>query len=162
MKVECLRQRPGGSEVEFPGVTYHFKPDGRGRHVAEVDDPAHLRRLLQIEAYQIAENMGGAPATTDDDMDDLPPAPAADTPPISAAPVTGEEDGGEGDPGEGQNGEGEGATEDAQTGETAEGLANLSDEELRKVFADRLGRQPHPKATRDTMIAKIEAETAKG
>lgn len=162
MKVECLRQRPGGSEVEFPGVTYYFKPDDRGRHVAEVNDPAHLRRLLQIDAYQIAESMGGAPATANDDTDDLPPVPAADTPPVSAAPVTSEETDGEDDPGEGENAEGEGATEDAPAGEATEAspLANLSDDELRKLFADRLGRQPHPKATRDTMIAKIEA--AKG
>lgn len=54
MKIVCKVVREGGSKVEFPGKTYHFKPDPKheGLHIAEVDDEAHIERLLSItEAY---------------------------------------------------------------------------------------------------------------
>lgn len=51
MKIECLIRRSKGTLVEFKadGKAYHFTPDEEGRHVAEVDDPAHIKRLLSIE-----------------------------------------------------------------------------------------------------------------
>lgn len=52
MKIECKLQREGGSVVTIGEETYHFKPDGKGRHVCDVRNKEHATRLLQIpEAY---------------------------------------------------------------------------------------------------------------
>ncbi len=56
MKIESIIQRAKGTVVEFPGVTYHFKPEQPGGpHVAEVADEGHAERLLSIpEGYRAA------------------------------------------------------------------------------------------------------------
>lgn len=75
MKIECILHRHGGSIVEFPGKTYHFKPQEDGRHVANVEIEAHIERLLSIpEAYRLYRaNPTAEPRIT--------LAPAQDTPP---------------------------------------------------------------------------------
>lgn len=56
MKIESIIQRAKGTVVEFPGATYHFKPEQPGGpHVAEVADEGHAERLLSIpEGYRAA------------------------------------------------------------------------------------------------------------
>lgn len=53
MKIECKIKRKGGSKITFgPSVVYHFKPESGNHddpHVCEVDNAAHIRRLLSIE-----------------------------------------------------------------------------------------------------------------
>lgn len=72
MKIESLIQRAKGTVVEFPGATYHFKPEQPGGpHVADVADEDHADRLLSIpEGYRAAGK--SKPATQ--------PAPAATEP----------------------------------------------------------------------------------
>lgn len=61
MKIECPVTRPGGSVVELWGTEYHFKPEVEGGpHVAEVADPAHQDRFLEI-GYKIHRGAGGKP-----------------------------------------------------------------------------------------------------
>lgn len=58
MKIECILKRRGGTFASVGGVTYHFKPQPDGRHVAEVTDPAHIGRFLSIvEGYRLAEDV---------------------------------------------------------------------------------------------------------
>lgn len=55
MKIVCKVIREGGSKVEMAdGKKYHFKPDPKNNdlHIADVEDAAHIERLLSItEAY---------------------------------------------------------------------------------------------------------------
>lgn len=59
--VECLAKRQGGTVVDFDDaeapdgrVSYHFKDDGTGRHVAPVSNEAHLQRFASItEGFRI-------------------------------------------------------------------------------------------------------------
>lgn len=55
MKIESILRRPGGTFVTLDDVTYHFAPDERGRHVAEVTRQTHIARFLSItEGYRLA------------------------------------------------------------------------------------------------------------
>ncbi|KFD27077.1 hypothetical protein [Sphingobium yanoikuyae] len=49
MLIESIIRRQGGSTVDLGSAKYHFRPDLEGRHVAEVDDPAHIATLLAIK-----------------------------------------------------------------------------------------------------------------
>lgn len=68
--VELIIQRDGGTENPMPatpyspkGATYHFKPTPSDpRHTSMVDDPAHLRRFLAIEGYELADDIEAVPA----------------------------------------------------------------------------------------------------
>ena len=52
MKLSCPVIREGGSFVELWGTEYHFAPMPDGCHVADVDDPKHQDRFLEI-GYKI-------------------------------------------------------------------------------------------------------------
>lgn len=52
MKLSCPVIRDGGSIVELWGVEYHFAPMPDGFHVAQVDNPEHQDRFLEI-GYKI-------------------------------------------------------------------------------------------------------------
>ena len=56
MKIESIIQRANGTVVEFPRITYHFKPEQPGGpHVAEVADEDHAETLLNIaDGYRMA------------------------------------------------------------------------------------------------------------
>lgn len=55
-KIECTVKRPGGTEVSIGPVLYKFLPDESGRHVAVVEDPAHVKAFLDVkEAYRLAD-----------------------------------------------------------------------------------------------------------
>lgn len=65
MKIECTLKRKGGTHVDMPGKKYHFEPQEDGRHIAEVEDDAHIERFLSItEAYRIARAPGAAPVAS--------------------------------------------------------------------------------------------------
>jgi hypothetical protein len=49
MKIQSKLKREGGTVVELGDVTYHFKDNGEGAHVAEVTDKAHIEHLLAIK-----------------------------------------------------------------------------------------------------------------
>lgn len=55
MQVECKIKRKGGSRIVMAdGTVYHFAPQADGRHVADVDNLAHLARFQEIpEGYRI-------------------------------------------------------------------------------------------------------------
>lgn len=54
MKIECILRRDPPTTVILGVTAYQFQPDEDGRHVCDVEDPAHLARLLSIsEAYRL-------------------------------------------------------------------------------------------------------------
>lgn len=54
MKIECILRRTPPTTVILGATAYQFKPDEHGRHVCDVEDNAHLARLLSItEAYRL-------------------------------------------------------------------------------------------------------------
>ena len=68
MQVESIIKSEGVSKIDLDGVTYHFKQDAEGRHVAEVASRKHLSRLLAIpEGYKLL----------DDDDEDVPASSGA-------------------------------------------------------------------------------------
>jgi hypothetical protein len=51
--IECKIKRLNGSHSIMDGVRYDFKPDKKGRHVCQVDNPAHVARFLAIsDSYE--------------------------------------------------------------------------------------------------------------
>ena len=67
MKIRCKIEREGGTPVRIDETDYHFTPNEKGDHVAEVSDPEHARKLLAVvEAYEpygveYVESGGAAP-----------------------------------------------------------------------------------------------------
>jgi hypothetical protein len=54
MKIECILRRDPPALVVLGVTAYQFQPDEQGRHVCDVEDNAHLARLLSIsEAYRL-------------------------------------------------------------------------------------------------------------
>lgn len=57
--IECLLKRQGGTVVDLPGETYHFKPASGvflHPHVALVEDREHVACFLRVpEAYALAD-----------------------------------------------------------------------------------------------------------
>lgn len=54
MKIECILRRNPPTTVILGATAYKFEADEHGRHVCEVEDNAHLARLLSItEAYRL-------------------------------------------------------------------------------------------------------------
>jgi hypothetical protein len=137
-------------------VTYHFRPDDAGRHVATIFEPDHISRFLQItEGYRMLGAVAApiaapvvsvgvattqaapvAPSTQAAHVQDAAPVTQAATATVTAP-----------------------TSDAAQTATTAEvkALDQLDDEELRAVFQAELGRAAHHKAKPETMIAQIEA-----
>lgn len=48
MKIESIIRRKAGTNVKLDDTNYHFAAGDDGAHVAEVTDPAHVKRLLGI------------------------------------------------------------------------------------------------------------------
>lgn len=60
MRIESLIKRPKGTEITLGQNTYHFVPDDEGRHVAVVENEAHILSLLAIkEGFR---SLDGAPS----------------------------------------------------------------------------------------------------
>jgi hypothetical protein len=71
MKILLKLKREGGSNIDLGNKKYHFKPNEKGHHVAEVSDPAHIKRLLSIPGYH--------PYDGTEPDDDAPVAAPAET-----------------------------------------------------------------------------------
>lgn len=54
MKIQCTI--PRDRNVELWGEVYQFRQDDKGRFVAEVEDEAHIERLLEIDCYRKVES----------------------------------------------------------------------------------------------------------
>lgn len=56
MLIQCKLKRAGGTVIELGDTSYHFKPNDKGDHVAEVTDDDHADTLLAItEGYAAYE-----------------------------------------------------------------------------------------------------------
>ena len=77
MKIQCILERNGGTKVDLGNTEYHFEPLEDGAHVADVENEAHIDRLLSIsESFRVYHGKGspkGKPATIE-----APAAPAAE------------------------------------------------------------------------------------
>ena len=93
--IESIIKRKAGTKIDFPTASYHFKPNDEGAHVAEVEDEAHIARLLSIpEGYRLYQGIAAKPASTETSEPVTPAAapevtgaapPAAVTPPEALA-----------------------------------------------------------------------------
>lgn len=135
MKIECIRIRPKGTEVELDGEVYHFRPtDTDPRHIAEVSKVAHINTLLAIEAYRVADEAVAEMTGTK-----KPKAAAAPQEPTPAPTQEGDApQAGEGAPATDPNGE-------APTGGTPTGtveLDDLTDAQLRTAYQLTVNKAP--------------------
>ena len=139
MKIECTRIRPGGTEVTLEGETYHFRPSATdARHIAEVSKVNHIKTLLGIAAYQVAdEAVADMTGTTKKAA-----APKAPAQPAKAAEPDPDK---EGDGAGGADGAGEGGatqTDDGAGNAGAVDLDDLTDAQLRAAYQSTLGKAP--------------------
>ena len=133
LDIECKLTREGGTHLTMAdGTEYHFKPRPQdGRHVATVEGDEHIGRLLQIsEGYAIAPAVDEAEAQ-------------------ASAPESQKSQGSPKDSGSEAR-----KTDDAKPSGK---LEDMSDDDLRATYEAELGRKPHGKAGRSTMISAIEA-----
>ena len=149
MNIECLLKRPGGTRIALGGTAYHFKPDDLERHVASVENPDHSKLLLGItEGYRSLDPLPPAQVTLADALAILRQQfPDADLSKIVgnvAEPVA--------EPAPAET-EAVAADDDKDDG----AFADLSDDDLRAEFEKLLGRKPHQKMLRETMVAQIIA-----
>lgn len=70
--IECLIKRHNGSIIELGDSKYHFKSNGAGDHVCDVDNEGHAAILLAIDTayrpYVQSEEQGGASDETTVDL----------------------------------------------------------------------------------------------
>lgn len=126
MKIECLRIRPGGTTVELDGETYHFRPEGtETRHIAEVSKVDHIKALLSIAAYKVADDAVADMTGTAKKV----AAKSVVTPEPTTKPTAEPEQGGTGD---GTGDDAGGAVE----------LDDLTDAQLRVAYQQTLGKAP--------------------
>lgn len=99
MKIVCTIKRKLGTHTKMPddGTVYSFVPNAHGDHVAEVENPAHIKRLLAIDVYLPYEEPGAASAApqpsqdSDAGDDDGEPAPDVTAFPADLTAMTFEE-----------------------------------------------------------------------
>lgn len=150
MKIEHTIRRQGGTVIDMPptetsphGASYHFKPEEDDpRHVASVEDKAHLKRFLGIDTFDVADAEGvkprGAVAGTDGGGHggaavQTPANPDEDKP-----------------------------QQDADAGDRVadEDLEMLTDEEIADLYEKELGKKPRANAATATLISQIRAKRA--
>ena len=155
MNIECLLKRPGGTRIALGGTAYHFKPDDLDRHVASVENPDHSKLLLGItEGYRSLDPLPPAQVTVADALAILRQQfPDADRSKIAgnvAEPAPAETE---------AVAAVDAATEAvaADAGKDDGDFADMSDDDLRAEFEKLLGRKPHQKMLRETMVAQIIA-----
>jgi hypothetical protein len=178
MRIETTLIRPGGSTVEMAdGTRYHFAPtDTDSRHTAEVTRNDHVKRLLAIDGYQLAEDTPepvNPPAPQPEALIPAPETPAGtdsgsddeDAPqPVAAATGQQANEPDEDDdplieeepvtPQPGAEAAGPGAIDAAPAPQTPD-LDALSDAKLQALFKEKFQRAPHPKASRAKVIEKL-------
>lgn len=90
MKIECILRRKPPTAVVLGDTTYQFEADEQGRHVCEVEDPAHLARLLSIdEAYCLPGNAPIPEALKPAIIEHAIPSPAAVLEPVDEDVIKG-------------------------------------------------------------------------
>lgn len=159
MRIELSLKRPGGSPIEFPPNTvYLFKPtENDPRHTAEVTDPVHIKALLAIPEYSIAD-MGDAPVVAQVKPVNNPLAVKR----IEPVKVEGtadpdsqqaETDGGQTvDATGGDSGDATGAGDGDKVEQTGETI-----ESVRAAYEAATGQKAHPKASIDTLKTRMAA-----
>lgn len=132
--IESIIKRKAGTTLDFPTASYHFKPNNEGAHVAEVEDEAHIARLLSIpEGYRLYQGTAAKPAPTDPTEPVAPPAAPEGTNAAQPAVVT---------------------APDAPA--TSLEAAQAALEEARALYIQAFGKKPH----HTWGVEKIKAEIA--
>ena len=70
MKIRCKLIREGGTTIDIDGDEYHFADDGKGNHVAEVSNKAHIKHLLSIKEAYVAHGGNIAAEEPDEEKRD--------------------------------------------------------------------------------------------
>lgn len=155
--IESIIKRPGGTKgVTIGDESYDFLPNKAGAHICVVTNPEHAQRFLGIvEGYRIyvpeGEKAPAAPATGVGVKPEAANPPAAPTPPAGPTPPAQEAAASV----EQTN---QAPTDPVQSEPASDKpLADLGSDELRKVYAEEVGRAAHHKAKDETLIATIEA-----
>lgn len=166
MKLECLRKRPGGTKVQLGSAEYHFRPDPKnptGPHVCEVDNQGHLKTLLTIDAYVLADDdsvAADAPTQVEPAKTASAPAPAPkkgpekpEAPVNAPEPTQAEKEPHEPakDPGSEADEEGD----DPLYGITAEMLEEMERDELADLYEKVSGKKPHHNTVAQKLIEGI-------
>ena len=133
-----LKDGPHGTRITLWGTRYFFEPvEPGGAHVAEVADKAHIERFLSIpEGF-------GVWTGSEDDAAPVEPAP---TPQPAPEPTPPQEPTGEG----AGDGDTQGSNDDAMP------LEYMTEDDLKKLYQEELGRAPHWNARMETLIEHIK------
>ena len=179
--IESLIRRAKGTRVTMGNTNYHFRPDAADRHVAEVENDAHIARFLAItEGYRAVERLpssvtdtqGIKPATSQ--APTQPPAPPVSTIVPQSDTDTGTGDGdidqtnteaakqqapgaaGEIDAGGGVD-TAKTQAEQTSTPEAPKGEvgAALDKAQATEQYIAKFGKKPHHAWTAEVMLAKI-------
>lgn len=157
MRIQTTMIRKGGSHVELGGTIYHFAEQADGRHICDVRDTKHIKILLKIDGYEVADDAdredprsAGITAPAAPEPAPAAPAPVADDTDADAAADTDEDavtatliD------------DEPAATTDAAAPPVSTEYDAMDDAAIKEAFATKLGRAPHPQMKRDSMIAKL-------
>lgn len=155
MKIECILKREGGTKVDFPSISYHFKPDPKfdNRHIADVSNEDHIGRLLSIrEAYVMVKTATDFPVEPPKNKPAEPVAPVAPAGPVGpgvpVAPVEPIEPVKQADPVE---------TEAKTEAEpvVADGLDAMDRAALVEVYQNRFGSPPPARIGKQGLIAAL-------
>jgi len=75
MLVQSKLHRPDGTVIDLHGKKHHFKPNDKGHHVCEIDDPKTLHRLVKEipEGYKLYEPDAVLPALAPRQQEDVHP-----------------------------------------------------------------------------------------
>ena len=149
MLIECTVGRE--RRVELWGSTYAFLPDQLGRYVADVQNQRHAERFIELPQYRAVNDDAPAQVSQVQDAGGQTLTPQGDS-----------EDGdSQGDGSEGSGSEG-GDTEGGESGEreptideARADLEEMSDEALAEEHKEVVGKAPHHKAKRETIIDAI-------
>lgn len=161
VKIECIYHRPGGTYVSIGKTMYHFAPGDDGRHVAEVENPEHVKAFLDVpEAYRLAQEVKPdvIPASAiptvekaEEDEQVSDDEQASDTEAVEevAAPTLA--------PQEEQHVHGPDCTDPYAHSGGPDGDPNTLDrEELARAYEEKFGRRPHGKWNAERILAELK------
>lgn len=161
MEIVSKIERKNGTTVTFGDTAYHFKPKTEGgKHIASVENTAHIKRLLSIpEGFEAldpdeARDLIGAEAALENNIE-----PEGNADPSVPDPRTPEQKLEDNIEPNGSDDEGD----DAQTAATGDDeLDDLDDAALKIAFEDEFDKKPAANIKRETLIKRIrEARAAK-
>ncbi|WP_104019125.1 hypothetical protein [Roseovarius nitratireducens] len=146
-------QRTGGSRVTVGGSDYHFEPRGpKGEHVAEVENEAHIKRLLSVpEGFEPYD-----PGEAKDIMPDPDPEPTPEERLESAIEPDGNDEGVD----DGDDDTAEDSLENNVEPDQDDGLEDMSDLDLSHAYKDEFDAMPRKNMKRETIIRHIRKARA--